>query len=330
MQKKAPLATLAAAGLCSRPAVRSTGRASDQGDLRRRWLDGSPPRRLQDEAPSAAPQKILQKKCQEVQTHLYISFVGLTKAFNTMNREKIGKTMHKFGCSERFRHMVHKLYDEMMARDTDNGATSEAFTVTNEVEQDCVFAPTLFSLVLSAMLMDTCRDERPGIFIAYRIGGHLLNGRRMRASTRLSTTTVHVLLFADDCAFINTTEEDMQRSMVPFASGCANFGLTINMGEMVVTQHPNNPIYSPPSPSTCSKPTSSTMTHNLTTDARNPRAPSPSVTVTSNIPATTFATATTTAVPTPTNEQNSADGSPTATLTTTILMSSVVDLSQID
>nr|VZI39777.1 unnamed protein product [Spirometra erinaceieuropaei] len=63
--------------------------------------------------------------------------------------------------------MVRQLHDGMMARVTDNGAVSEAFAVTNGVKQGCVLAPTLFSLMFSAMLMDAYRDERPGIRIAY-------------------------------------------------------------------------------------------------------------------------------------------------------------------
>nr|VZI02592.1 unnamed protein product [Spirometra erinaceieuropaei] len=136
----------------------------------------------------------LQEKCQEMRTHLYSTFVDLTKAFDTVNRKGLWKIMQKFGCPERFTQMVRQLHDGMMARVTDNGAVSEAFAVTNGVKQGCVLAPTLFSLMLSAMLMDAYRDERPGIRIAYRTDGHLLNQRRMHYQSRVSTTTVHELL----------------------------------------------------------------------------------------------------------------------------------------
>nr|VZI24094.1 unnamed protein product [Spirometra erinaceieuropaei] len=131
----------------------------------------------------------LQEKCQEMRTHLYSTFVDLTKAFDTVNREGLWKIMQKFGCPERFTQMVRQLHDGMMARVTDNGAVSEAFAVTNGVKQGCVLAPTLFSLMFSAMLMDAYRDERPGIRIAYRTDGHLLNQRRMHFQSRVSTTT---------------------------------------------------------------------------------------------------------------------------------------------
>nr|VZI12169.1 unnamed protein product [Spirometra erinaceieuropaei] len=180
----------------------------------------------------------LQEKCQEMRTHLYSTFVDLTKAFNTVNREGLWRIMQKFGCPKRFTQMVRQLHDGMMARVTDNGAVSEAFAVTDGVKQGCVLAPTLFSLMFSAMLMDAYRDERPGIRIAYRTDGHLLNQRRMHFQSRVSTTTVHELLFADDCALNTTSEEEMQRSMDLFSAACENFGLVINTQKTVVMHQP--------------------------------------------------------------------------------------------
>ncbi|BHF64268.1 hypothetical protein SprV_0200727000 [Sparganum proliferum] len=110
----------------------------------------------------------LQAKCQEMRTQLYSTFLELTKAFDTVNREGLWKIMQKFGCPERFYQMLRQLHDDMMARVTDNGGVSEAFSLTRRVKQGCVLAPILFSFMSSAMLMDAYRDERPGIRVAYR------------------------------------------------------------------------------------------------------------------------------------------------------------------
>uniref|UniRef100_A0A183SX41 Transposase n=1 Tax=Schistocephalus solidus TaxID=70667 RepID=A0A183SX41_SCHSO len=48
---------LAAAGLCSRPEARSTGRAGNKGNPLYWLMDGSPSRRLQDQALSATTQE---------------------------------------------------------------------------------------------------------------------------------------------------------------------------------------------------------------------------------------------------------------------------------
>nr|VZI27846.1 unnamed protein product [Spirometra erinaceieuropaei] len=100
--------------------------------------------------------------------------------------------------------MLRQLHEGMMVCITDNGAVSEALTVANGVKRDRVLAPSLFSRLFSAMLMNAYREERPGIRIAYRTDGHLLNHKRMHFQSRVSTTTVHEFLFADDCA-LNTT-----------------------------------------------------------------------------------------------------------------------------
>nr|VZI24371.1 unnamed protein product [Spirometra erinaceieuropaei] len=92
----------------------------------------------------------------------------------------------------------------MMVRDTDNGAISEAFSVTN--------------LMFYAMLTDAYYDERPEIRIVYRYGGPLCGSRRMQAPPRLRDF-IHDLLFADDWALNATIEGDMQRSMDLLAAG---------------------------------------------------------------------------------------------------------------
>ncbi|VDM01792.1 unnamed protein product [Schistocephalus solidus] len=85
--------------------------------------------------------------------------------------------------------MVRQLHDGMMACVADNGTVSEAFAGTNGVKQGCILAPTLFSLMFSAMLMDTYCDERPGIRIAYWMDGRLLNQRRMHFRSRQPPST---------------------------------------------------------------------------------------------------------------------------------------------
>ncbi|BHF65743.1 hypothetical protein SprV_0200875600 [Sparganum proliferum] len=56
-----------------------------------------------------------------------------------------------------------------------------------------------------------------------------------------STTTIHDLLFVDDCALNAVSEADIQRSMNLFASGCTNFELTINTDKRVVMYQPHEP-----------------------------------------------------------------------------------------
>ncbi|BHF75467.1 hypothetical protein SprV_0501856300 [Sparganum proliferum] len=188
----------------------------------------------------------LHEKRQEMRTHLYTTFVDF-EAFDMMNLGGLWKIMRQYGCPGLFTPMVRHLRHGITARITDSGAISEAFTVSYRVTQDCVFVPNLFGLMFCVLLIDAYRDKRPKIRIAYRTDEHLLNDRLMTVITRLPTTKFHDQLSADDCALNTTTEENMRRSMDPFAAGYASFGLTINTDKKVVMHQPSlKAKYNPP------------------------------------------------------------------------------------
>ena len=86
----------------------------------------------------------LQEKCQEQNVDLYMTFVDLTKAFDTVSRDglwkimakfgcppRLWKIMAKFGCPPRFIAMVRQFHDGMQARVQNDGEFSEPFEVTN-------------------------------------------------------------------------------------------------------------------------------------------------------------------------------------------------------
>nr|VZI49402.1 unnamed protein product [Spirometra erinaceieuropaei] len=202
------------AGLCSAATPRATvstgGLNQVTADSVDGWSDGTPRRRRRDEALSNTP--LVSRQSEEQPTGTEDGASGtrtgaLQGGHRRTQRDPILRTRPTGG-------------------------------VTNGVKQGCVLAPTLFSLMFSAMLMDAYRDERPGIRIAYRTDGHFLNRRRMNFQSRVSTATVHELLFADDCALNTTSEVEMQRSMDLFSAACENFGLVINTQKTVVMHQP--------------------------------------------------------------------------------------------
>ena len=180
----------------------------------------------------------LQEKSMEQHQDLYMTFVDLTKAFDTVSRDGLWKIMSKFGCPDKFVNMVRQFHDGMMARVLDDGGSSDPFPVSNGVKQGCVLAPTLFSMMFSAMLMDAFSDETPGIPVRYRCDGKLFNPRRLQAVTKVTETVIRDLLFADDCALNATTEHEMQQEMDNFSSACDNFGLTISTKKTEVLHQP--------------------------------------------------------------------------------------------
>ena len=180
----------------------------------------------------------LQEKSQEQNMDLYSTYVDLTKAFDTVSRDGLWKIMLKFGCPAKFISIVRQLHEGMMARVQDNGETSEAFPVTNGVKQGCVLAPTLFSIMFSAMLSDAFSGTDLGVSLTFRTDGSIFNLRRLQSKTKVQVTKILDLLFADDCALNTTSETSMQETVNKFSGACDNFGLTISTKKTEVLHQP--------------------------------------------------------------------------------------------
>ena len=85
--------------------------------------------------------------------------------------------------------------------------------MTNGVKQGCVLAPTLFSMMFSAMLTAAFQDGDNGIPIMYLFDEKLFNLRRLQAKPKVQTEVLDGFLFADDMAKGAPTEEKMQKSV---------------------------------------------------------------------------------------------------------------------
>ena len=108
-----------------------------------------------------------------------ITFVDLTNAFDTVSRDGLWKIMAKFGYPPRYIAMVRQFHDGMQAHVQNDGEYFEPFPVTNGVKQGCIMAPTLFSMMFSAMLTDAFQDVDAGFSIRFRFDDKLLNLRRL-------------------------------------------------------------------------------------------------------------------------------------------------------
>ena len=119
----------------------------------------------------------IQEKCHEQNRELYIAFVDLAKAFDTVNRELLWNVLSKFGVPNKY------LYIMKTARLSSGGSKSEPFNVEVGVKQGCVLAPVIFNMYLTAVTLishqQMNRDD--GVQIQFRLDGNLFNLRRLQA-----------------------------------------------------------------------------------------------------------------------------------------------------
>lgn len=184
----------------------------------------------------------IQEKCREQHRDLFIMFIDLTKAFDTVNREALWKILSKCGCPEKFINIIRQLHDGMAGSVTIQGETTESFGITNGVKQGCVLAPTLFGLFFAVMIKGVVneidRTTKDGILIRFRKDGRIFHLSDLKSKGKTRTELVNELLYADDCALLSHTEAGLQRSANLLAAACKKFGLTISIKKTEVMFQP--------------------------------------------------------------------------------------------
>ena len=169
------------------------------------------------------------EKVREKNQELYMVFVDLTKAFDTVNRAALWKILKKLGIPDTMLKVIASFHDGMKASVVSNGDTSESFEVTNGTKQGCVMAPILFALFFSVMLKYAFSDISAGVKFQFRTSGGIFNQQRFKAKTLLRWQIIRDLLFADDAALVATSLEEAQLLVDRFSAACKAFGLTISI-----------------------------------------------------------------------------------------------------
>ena len=191
----------------------------------------------------------IQEKCRLYSEDLYLLFIDLTKAFDTINRQGLWAILEKVGCPPLFVNLIRSFHDDMKVQVREGSERSPAFGVTSGTKQGCVLAPTLFSIFFSLMLHSAFKDATDGVEVKSRFDRGLcsLKSSHFQAHTKIKLSLIRDLLFADDCGLAACTQEALQRLCDCFATAARRFGLTISIKktEALYQPAPGN-AYVPP------------------------------------------------------------------------------------
>lgn len=183
-----------------------------------------------------------QEKCREQNLPLYMAFIDLSKAFDSVNRQALWLVLAKIGCPEKYIRVLRLLHDNMSATVlSGSGDETEPFRVDTGVKQGCVIAPTLFSISIAAILHLTGKHLPQGVKIMCRTDRQLFNINRFRAKGRTTTTSIMELQYVDDDALVALSEGDLQCILVAFTKAYKQLGLNINIKKtQILYQSPPN------------------------------------------------------------------------------------------
>ena len=168
----------------------------------------------------------LVEKAREHNTTLYLLFVDLRKAYDSVPREALWQVLRKYGVPPSLVTIIRSLHDGMKAEVTVDGAITPEIEVTNGLRQGCTIAPTLFNLYFNLVMGQwRTRCHSFGTEVHYKCGGKLV-GERTRRPLK---TTVTELQFADDAALVCSSREGVERSARVLDQVASEWGLTLSL-----------------------------------------------------------------------------------------------------
>jgi len=94
--------------------------------------------------------RLLQEKCREQHKSLYLVFIDLTKAFDTVNRPLLWSICSICGCPPHFLAVLREIHDGITAKVVGAGHDADPFSVIAGVKQGCVIARVIFKLKIGS------------------------------------------------------------------------------------------------------------------------------------------------------------------------------------
>ena len=178
------------------------------------------------------------EKSREQHKDLYIAFIDLAKAFDSIDRCLLWKILKKCGCPPKIIDLIQQLHDGMNVRVKISGDLSDPFEVSRGVKQGCTLAPVLFNTYVQCitLLLSSAVPVNQKINLNYRTDRSLFDLSKLKAKTKTSRSSFSELQYADDCALMSHSADDLQAALSQMTRLYQRMGLQINVKKTEIMQ----------------------------------------------------------------------------------------------
>ena len=170
--------------------------------------------------------RVLAEKAREFNTPLFLSFVDLRKAYDSVNREALWMVLRrKYHLPEKVNRILQALHRGTKGAVRVYGRISAEFPIKSGVRQGDVLAPTLFNLFLDAVISAVlAQHPHCGVKMLHNLGDELVGSKRKMSGS----TLIQDLEYADDMALVSDSMDALEEILKCLDGACSNLGLTIS------------------------------------------------------------------------------------------------------
>ena len=168
------------------------------------------------------------RKRQEHNLETFVSFVDLVKAFDSVPRAALFKVLRRYGIPDHFINILIRLHADAVVS---YKLGKEEIEVKNKigVRQGACEGPVLLIFIMAAA-METMEWPVPKPVFCTSTENHRLHGERADRKRGARPFELFASLFADDCAVLFESHDDMVKGMNYMYHHFLKFGLEIHLG----------------------------------------------------------------------------------------------------
>ena len=167
------------------------------------------------------------QRAKEYNTALYLCFVDISKAYDSVNRNALWKMLRRsYNLPVKIINILKAFHDGTQGVVRFEGNISNEFSIRTGVKQGDILSLLPFNLYLNAITNSVSETHKHiGAQVMYNLNAPLMNSKdNMGRCTRVQN-----LLYADDMVLISTNYDDLNCLMETINNRLEMFGLKINI-----------------------------------------------------------------------------------------------------
>ena len=149
------------------------------------------------------------EKAQEFQKNIYFCFIDNTKAFDSVDHNKLWKILKEMGIPDYLTCLLRNLYEGQEATVSTGHGTTDWFQIGKGVYQGCILLPCLFNLYAEYIARNARLDEA-------------------RAGIKVARRNINNLRYADDTTLMAESEEELKSLLMKVKEENEKSGLKLN------------------------------------------------------------------------------------------------------
>ena len=150
------------------------------------------------------------KKAREFQKNIYFCFVDYTKAFDSVDHNKLWKILKELGIPDQLTCLLRNLYAGQEATVRTGHGTTDWFPVGKGVCQGCILSPCLFNFYAEYVVRNTGLEET-------------------QAGIKIARRNIKHLRYADDTTLMAQSEKELKSLLMKVKEESEKVGLKLNI-----------------------------------------------------------------------------------------------------